>query len=380
MSNTENLPPVPTRQPEMQNQPSETAAQQFAVGHSGNLEGNMREISLDGAQKIEPGVQAPNTVYAGFETRPPETQERVLMDQAKAAVRDSHTTQVPAQQQPEHASFMEWVRAHKTASGIAGGVAGLAVFLVAQAGMNPGTKGSDRAENLPPQPTTSASAPVTPGQQETTAPAIKPSSVETTPAAASEYSLDSLKSMSPEAFNQLSNAQKGPYIKFLLSETDKHFEWFIGPNKQMYKFNPLDVASEANTPEQIINQQWFQGELAFAQPLNNVVGDFTLNKDVAKKALSAQFYDTTSDHTLPLYQERLREIDAGIKAITLAETATDIKLVTGLTDSVDENGKPIQTETISVVDAGVRHTYQMVYDKLDDKTSIWKLYKELPNK
>src|SRR5207253_1760399 len=37
---------------------------------------------------------APDTVYAGFETRPPEPQERGLMDQAKAAVRDSHNTEL----------------------------------------------------------------------------------------------------------------------------------------------------------------------------------------------------------------------------------------------------------------------------------------------
>ncbi|MGO4235791.1 hypothetical protein [Pseudarthrobacter sp. YAF2] len=185
--------------------------------------------------------------------------------------------------------------------------------------------------------------------------------------------------MSPEAFNVLSNAQKGPYLKFLLSETDKHAEWFAGPTGDLYKFNPLDISAETNTAEQIIRQFEFQSELAYAQPLNNVIGDFTLNKNTSKKALSALFYDTISEHTPPLYQARIAEIDSGVQAITYSVPLTDAKFVKGLIEGVDENGKPIKTVIVSASANKVQHTYQMVYDKLDDKTSIWKLYKELPN-
>ena len=294
------------------------------------------------------------------------TEQSALTANAAPAEQDTQT--------PKHTSFMELVRKHKAASGIAGGLAGLALLIAAEVGINSAPKADNTTETLPPEPTTTASAPVTPGTQES----AKPTATEK--AKPATYDLNSLKAMSPEVFNKLSNEDKGPYLKFLLSETDKHFEWFIGPSKDLYKFNPLDIAAETNTPEQIAKQLAFEGELVFAQPLNNVVGDFTLNKDTAKKALSAQFYDTTSDQAPALYRQRVSEIDAGAKAIAFSLDLGDAKLVEGLTDNVDHNGKPIKTEIISMTSGGVQYTYQVVFDKLDDKTSIWKLYKELPNK
>lgn len=183
--------------------------------------------------------------------------------------------------------------------------------------------------------------------------------------------------MSAEDFSKLPNIDKGPYLKSLLSHTDERSSFFGGVDGRLYKFNPLDIASEDNTASEIIRQLSFEAQLAFAQTLNpDTVGDWTLDTAAAKKALSAHFYNTTGEDVLPLYKTKLDVINVGSTAHTYKTEQTEAEFVDGPASVNDTYGNPMKSATLQFDDNGTIHTMQVVYDKLDSETSIWKVYSD----
>lgn len=191
------------------------------------------------------------------------------------------------------------------------------------------------------------------------------------------YSVAELKSMSPEEFSNLPNIDKGPYLKSLLSETDKRFSFFGGSDGKLYQFNPLDIASEDNTANEILRQINFEAQLIFAQTLNpNTPSDWTLDVNAAKKALSAQFYNTTDGNTLPLYKNKIASIDSGSTAHTYELEALQAEFIDGPTTIEGTDGTLMKSVTLQWDNDGEIYNTLAVYDKLDDETSIWKVYSD----
>lgn len=139
-----NIPKQPTKEPH-----SGTAGIEFPV-----VQG-VEAISED----VVANTEIPSTVTAGFgEEGSVAPSEKVTWDQSKAAVRDLYA-QPETPKKSKKGLFIA----------IGAGAASLLVLGGTLLGVN-SAKDGNKTETLPPEPTPNASAPVTPGAQESTAP------------------------------------------------------------------------------------------------------------------------------------------------------------------------------------------------------------------
>ena len=243
-----------------------------------------------------------------------------------------------------------------------------------------------------PEPEQTSSAGVVPGQNngtgETTPPSatatpsetLAPNPIQTSASPeknTSQYTISQLESMPSDTFNELKFKDKAKYVKHLLEDSKNHLLFYAGPGSKLYEYNPLEVASPTNTPQEIAMQLWYEIQLSSAQPASDVAGDYTLDTEKAKKALSTVFYSTTGPNTPTTYTYIEAGIDNGKQAGRVKDNYTDAKEISPLTDVVDDNGDTIKVKTISLLDNGVEHILQVTLRELDDNTSIWQIYKEL---
>lgn len=153
MSNIENLPPV-------SNQPAEVG-----VPHSGNagIDFPVVEGLAPISEEVVNNTKAPDTVTEGLGAQDSvSVGEKATWDQAR---RDQAITNAALKRKSEQ--LVEAPRKSKKPLwiGLGATAAGLALAAGAALGLN-GTKGGNKTDTLPPEPTTTTSAAATPGQQE----------------------------------------------------------------------------------------------------------------------------------------------------------------------------------------------------------------------
>lgn len=120
--------------------------EQFPKSSESNIPHGHEPVSPD-AQRIQPGISAPDTVQAGFNNLPPRIDERVAFDQGTAAVRDSF----------ESKEKKKWSMGKKLGAGVA---ALLAAGGIAY-GVNAGATANGFIKQPAPRPT--AEGPAVPG-------------------------------------------------------------------------------------------------------------------------------------------------------------------------------------------------------------------------
>lgn len=239
----------------------------------------------------------PEQPFEGFEAAAPQAGEKAGFDLKSAQLRDSHT------EAPK-----------KSKKGlIIGGVASLAVAGVAVFGVN----ALANKNETPTEPTNpDATAPVTPGETQaptnapttpevTPSPTDIPTTFEPTPSATeapstptetekgSEYTASELREMPLNDYLALSAAEREPLVKSMLSyalewqEGDFGAHW-DGDTSELYKYNPLEVASENNTAEEIAMQYLYLMQLALTQT-EDMDSSRTFDPEMATKALAGGF-------------------------------------------------------------------------------------------
>lgn len=239
--------------------------------------------------------RVPDSPYDGFESLPPTDRERMLFDQGKTDVRNSYLTDTQ-----EH---------KKSKKGLIIGVSAVAASAIAAGGIWLGTSVSAKNnEGTPPVAEPTAEAPVTPGPSlgptvaptapvETTQPTTPPaeSSAPAETNKAGEYTASQLLEMPFAEFETLPFDTRMILVKDMLkysSEWDL-FKFGAGLDEEdtsdLYKFNPLDVASPNNTPEEIAKQDVYMQQLALTQTVERGLGTF--DPDNAAKALSGAYTD-----------------------------------------------------------------------------------------
>lgn len=244
----------------------------------------------------------PEDPFKGFEAAPPQAGEKAGFDQKSSQVRNS---------------YVEAPKKSKKGL-IIGGVASLAVAGVAVFGVN-ALANKDVTPTEPTNP--DATAPVAPGETQaptdtpttpevTPSPTDIPTTFEPTPSATeapstpseteqgSEYTASELREMPLNDYLALSATEREPLVTAMLEQSKdwsgEFGESFIAneetdrPISDLYKFNPLDIASEDNSAKEIAMQHlhWMQLALMQTEDLDT---SGTFDPDIATKALAGGF-------------------------------------------------------------------------------------------
>jgi hypothetical protein len=239
---------------------------------------------------------------------------------------------------------------------------------------------NDTLPNATTEPTAFAS-PSNTVPLETAQPTPSASALETTKTV-DKYTLNQLESMPFEQFNTLDFKDKAKYIKYLLEDSEKHLIYYAipktaaDPGADLYKYNPLDIASETNTPQEIAMQIHYALQLHLSQPKSTTVGDYTLNTEKSQKALSAPFYDIDEPEMTPSYVTLKVGIENGEPAGYLKDRYAGAKEISPATEEVAPNGEKIKVRTLSLLDNGVERILKVTLRKLDDSSSIWQIYEQ----
>lgn len=239
----------------------------------------------------------PEQPFEGFEAAAPQAGEKAGFDLKSAQLRDSHT------------------EAPKKSKKLLYCLIGAGAAVAAAVGIGMGVSGSNKNE-APTEPTNpDATAPATPG--ETQAPTVAPTASEVTPSPTdipttfeptpsateapstpaetekgSEYTASELREMPLNDYLALSAAEREPLITAMLEQSvdwaGSFGEDWQGDTSDLYKYNPLDIASEDNSAKEIAMQHLYWMQLGLMQT-EDLDTSGTFDPDVATKALAGGF-------------------------------------------------------------------------------------------
>jgi hypothetical protein len=186
----------------------------------------------------------------------------------------------------------------------------------------------------------------------------------------SSYTVDQLEAMSVDEYNNLSHADRMVLIKHFLEQAQ---DVSLSYGKDIYEFNPLDVASKSNTPQEVIKQIEFQMQMALFQKESPTATDTRINKDNALKAVGAAAYDT-SKASMPAYMisERINPLTNISNLADVYDHASEHLPIQTMEDPITH--KTIEYRTIEFVDQkGAPHIAKVTYAQLDASKGIWQL-------
>ncbi|MDT4874571.1 hypothetical protein FQZ97_1098780 [compost metagenome] len=142
----------------------------------------------------------------------------------------------------------------------------------------------------------------------------------------------------------------------------------------VYKFNPLDVASKDNTAQEIMNQIKYTIQLPLLQKESPYADDMRINKPNAQKAMSAAFYDVSGE-VIPLFTDMENKIQKTNTILEVTDKYSNVKEVGPPQITVDQQGKEIQYRTITFLSGEVNtHTAKVVFTQTSNGKGIWQLY------
>lgn len=231
------------------------------------------------------------------------------------------------------------------------------------------TSGPVAGETQAPAPTNVAESPLASptnlGPLETEKPT--PSA---TPEVKTTYTVEQLKAMTPAAYNALPRAERLVLIQDMLKDA-KDVSLSYG---DVYKFNPLDVASKDNTAQEIMNQIKYTIQLPLLQKESPFADEKGIDKLSAQKAMSAAFYDVSGEVT-PLFTNMENKIQKTSTILEVTDKYSNVKEVGPPQTAIDQEGKEIQYRTITFLSSEVNtHTAKVVFTQIGNDKGIWQLY------
>lgn len=190
------------------------------------------------------------------------------------------------------------------------------------------------------------------------------------PEALSSYSVEQLEAMSVDQYNNLPHADRMVLIKHFLEQAK---DVSLSYGKDIYEFNPLDVASKSNTPQEVMKQIEFEMQMALLQSASTSAADNTIDKNNALKAVGAAAYDT-SKASMPAYMisERITPLTTTTELADKYDKASEHLPIQTMEDPITH--KTIEYRTIEFVDQkGAPHIAKVTYAQLDTSKGIWQL-------
>lgn len=345
-----------------QEQTPKATINQDELAHSGDLGLEQPVIDLDkplfDAHK-DGQVTVPNNVEQGFEA------ERKI--QAERANREA-----------EQNKFLAFLKKPIGKAAVAGAGLGLAAAGVAIA--------NNQSSDTPHEARPSATSAPAPGETQApveTKPAESPlasptnlgpletAKPSTSPEIETRYSVAELKAMSVEQFNELPRNERMVLIHHMLEKAQEVSLYY---GEDTYKYNPLEVASEKNTAQEIVKQLQFEAHMIFHQGASEQADDTRLDKVAAQKALSGMLYET-SGNTSAYFTMATTTIENAKNTGAVPDRYDNAQEIAPPQTTIDQDGKEVTYRTISFTDqTNMPHTAKVVYTPIGNGKGIWQLY------
>lgn len=355
------------------------------IPHTGNLEGDLQELPhIEGTPSVQE-FQGLDTSELEQVMPAPETSGALTFEDSE---RDDFQRKLAAQREYHEQKNSKTTESH-TGRNIAIGATSLLLVGGTVAGV---VALNNQPSRTPLKAEPSVAGTVVPG--ETQAPAATKSAesplasptnlgpLETakpTPESkTSNYSVEQLKAMSVEQYNKLPMSDRINLVKDRLDYAQKVPQFFL--EGDLYKYDPLEVASPSNTPDSIMQQILYEMQMASSQKMTAKPEDGTPDKMAAQKALSAAFYnvDPSKNNVALEYTVMSEMIQKSSSIFTVSQKFTDVRELYSPKTEVDSDGKKIDIRTITTIaDDGKPHTFEVTYTMFDETKGIWQIYKSL---
>lgn len=230
------------------------------------------------------------------------------------------------------------------------------------------TGGPIAGETQAPAPTNTVESPLASPTNLGPLETAKPSA---SPEIEARYSVAELKAMNVEQFNELPRNERMVLIRHMLEKAQEVSLYY---GEDTYKYNPLEVASEKNTAQEIVKQLQFEAHMIFHQGASEQADDTRLDKVAAQKALSGIHYDT-SGKTSAYFTMATTTIENAKNTGAVPDRYDNAQEIAPPQTTIDQDGKEVTYRTISFTDqTNMPHTAKVVYTPIGNGKGIWQLY------